>query len=505
MGLDIGTTGCKALVIDADGGAIVGRSFREYGMDAGTDGKAEQNAEQVWTLAKTVMREALAGANVPEVAAVATSVQGDTVIAVDADGAALAPAILGMDYRCRAELPAVAERFDGFELFGRTGMRPHPINAFLKMLWLRRALPEVFSRAKRLVTYSDFVMGRMGCPGVIDACTASRTMCYHLVGSVWDGEILAAFDFPDRLLSTPIPPGSAAGTMSRSLADELGLSNPPAVVAGGHDQPVAAIGAGAVTGDIAVASTGTAEVLSRTLDAPQLSPGMYNSYYPCYRSAMNGKYFTFSLNHVGGLALRWFRDNWSAEEARLAAETGRDAYAVMDDAMPGDPTDIFVMPHFNGSGTPNCDLSSRAAIVGMTLSTDRHTVALALLEGLTFELRINLDRMRELGMATSRLRNVGGGSRSARWMQLKADILGVPVDAMRDADAACVGAAVLAGVGAGAFGSVAAGAARLARTARTFEPRPEPARRYAGRFEKYKSLHGTLAPFYAACDAKEGS
>ncbi|MDR0363081.1 MAG: hypothetical protein LBJ46_10430 [Planctomycetota bacterium] len=498
IGLDVGTTGCKALVIDPEKGRAVGRGFREYGIDADGSGKAEQDAGEVWALSKTVMREAIAEAGVREIAAVAASVQGDAIIAVDGAGVALAPAILGMDYRCRSEIPAVADRFDGYALFERTGMRPHPINFFLKMLWLRRAMPEVFTRAARLVTYSDYVMGRMGCPGVMDDCMASRTMCYNLARSDWDGEILAAFDFPPALLSSVISSGAAAGAMSVELAAGLGLANRPLVVAGGHDQPVAAIGAGAVASDIAVVSTGTAEVLSRVLDAPQISPGMYNSYYPCYRSAMGEGYFTFSLNHAGGLALRWFRDNWGGEEARQAAATGRDAYAVIDDGMPPGPTDIFVMPHFNGSGTPDCDLSSRAAFVGLTLSTDRPTVALALLEGLTFELRRNLDRMRELGMATSRLRNVGGGSRSARWLQLKADILGVPVDSMRDADAACIGAATLAGMGAGIFASAAEGADRLCRTERTCEPDVEMAKRYAERYAAYKTLHGTLAPFHAA-------
>lgn len=498
IGLDVGTTGCKALVVNPENGAVVGRGFREYGIDAGADGKAEQDAERVWSLAREVMREALAGAGVGEIAAVAASVQGDAVIAVDGDGRALAPAVLGMDYRCQSEIPAVARRFDGFELFRRTGMRPHPINSFLKTLWLRKARPGVFARSRRLVTYSDFVMGKMGCPGVIDDCMASRSMCYNLAAAAWDDGILAAFDFPAGLLSGVVPSGSVVGEMSRELAAELGLGNRPLVIAGGHDQPVAAIGAGAVNPDVAVASTGTAEVLSRVLAKPVLSRTMYDSYYPCYRSALGEGWFTFSLNHVGGLALRWFRDNWCRDLVRLAEDAGRDAYAVMDDAMPAGPSGIFVVPHFTGSGTPDCDFSSRAAFVGMNLATDRGTVGLALLEGLTFELRMNLDRMGELGMATSRLRNVGGGSKSARWLQLKADVLGVPVDAMANPDAACLGAAALAGAGSGLFASAAEGAERLVGTAKTYEPRPDVAARYRECFARYRELRRLLTPFYAA-------
>lgn len=495
IGLDIGTTGCKALLVDPASG-VVARAFREYGIDSDSQGKAEQDAGQVWELSCAVLREALAAGGNPPVKALSLSVQGDAVIPVDAAGRALYPALLGMDYRSQALLPDCAERFDGFDLFRRTGMRPHPINAFLKMLWLQRERREVFAAADRIVTYSDYVMGRLGCPGVMDQCTASRTMAYSLEKNDWDDGILAAFDFPREKLSRVIPSGSRAGVMDPALARQLGFAEPPVIVAGGHDQPVAALGAGAVTSEVAVASTGTAEVLSRYLPQPVLSRGMYDSYYPCYCSAMGKGYFTFALNHVGGLALRWFRDAWCDGEVRAAAESGRDPYDVIVDAMPEGPTDIFVLPHFTGSGTPTCDLASRAAFVGMSLSTDRPTVGLALLEGLTFELKINLEQMRSLGMTTNRLRNVGGGSRSRRWLQLKADILDLPVDVMANADAACIGAAVLAGHGSGVYSSVEEGVKALVRTAGTYEPDPARVRRYAERFASYRKLYGALAPFY---------
>lgn len=497
IGLDVGTTGCKVAVIDADSGRTAARTFREYGIDADGLGKAEQDAELVWILSRTALREAMEAAGFPEVTALSISAQGDAVIAVGADGRPLYPAVLGMDYRCRSELDGCAERFDGFSLFQRTGMRPHPINSFLKMLWLRRERPKVFDATVRLVTYSGYVMARLGCPGVEDMCTASRSMAFNLESENWDAEILGAFDFPARLLPKIVPSRSCVGRMDTGLARELGMETPPLIVAGGHDQSVCGVGAGGVDAETAVATTGTAEVLSRFLPRPLLTRGMYDSFYPCYCSVIGSGYFTFALNHVGGLALRWFRDAWCGEEVRAARERGRDPYDVILEAMPEGPSPVFALPHFTGSGTPDCDLSARAAFVGMTLETDRPTLTLALLEGLTFDLRANLDRMRLLGMETSRLRNVGGGSRSRRWLQLKADVLGIPVDVMENPDAGCVGAAILAGAGSGVFPSVEDGVARLVRIAGTCEPRAAKTAEYFERYEAYRDLYRALIGFYS--------
>lgn len=495
LGLDIGTTGCKALLIDSETGHAA-RAFREYGVEADAAGKAEQDAAAVWRLAKTVMREVLEGEGFPKVAAVSVSVQGDAVVPLDAGGDPVHPAILGMDYRCRGEMDECAERFDGFDLFRRTGMRPHPINSFLKMLWFRRERADAFARTAQLASYGDFILGKLGCPGVIDMCNASRSMAFNLEAGRWDWEVLAAFDFPARLLPAIAHSGSPLGSMDEALAAELGLAERPLIVAGAHDQPMCAIGAGAISGEIAVATTGTAEVISRYLPDPVLSRGMYDSYYPCYCSGMGKGYFTFSLNHVGGLALRWFRDRWCGEETRQAAESGRDPYDIIMGAMPPGPAPMYALPHFTGSGTPFCDFSARASFVGMTLETDRPTVALALLEGLTFDLRANLDRMRELGMGTACLRNVGGGSRSRRWLQLKADILGVPVEVMRNADAGCVGAAIVAGVGSGVFADFAEGVERLVAVAGRHEPNPAMSAAYTERYGGYRRAYDALTTMY---------
>ena len=179
IGLDVGTTGCKAIVFNAEG-HILGHGFREYGVICDVPGKAEQDAEQVWILVKEALREATAKSGGKDILAISLSVQGDAIIPVDTDFRALHPAILGMDYRSLRQAEQCEQVLGAFPLFARTGMRPHPINALTKVLLLREIDRAVFERAKKIVTYEDFILGKLGAEPAIDHTMASRTMAFDL-------------------------------------------------------------------------------------------------------------------------------------------------------------------------------------------------------------------------------------------------------------------------------------------------------------------------------------
>lgn len=492
IGLDIGTTGCKAIVFDAEGRAR-GAGFREYGVVCDAPAKAEQDAEHVWALTKEVLREAAAKADHAAIQALSVSVQGDAIIPVDREFNALHPAILGMDYRSAAQSKQCEERFGGFELFQRTGMRPHPINSLTKVLFLRALAPAVFQRAWKIVTYADFILGKLGADAVIDHTMASRTMAFDLATKTWAADIHAALNLDPAIWSNAVPSGTIVGAIRPALAAELGLPRGLALVTGGHDQPCAALGAGVVREGLGVASTGTAEVLATAFDRPALTRAMFDGFYPCYRHAKPGMYFTFALNHTAGILLRWWRDNIATAEVTDAARLDRDPYQLMDERMPAGPSPVMVVPHFNGCGTPSCDLLAKGAIVGLTLATTRHDVAKAILEGLCFELRINLDAMRASGIGVDEIVAVGGGAKSHRWLQLKADILGRPIRTLRCREAACLGAALLAGSATGVFASLDDGVRRTVAMEREFTPDPDRMARYNERFASYRQIHPALS------------
>ncbi|MHB1310057.1 MAG: FGGY-family carbohydrate kinase, partial [Limisphaerales bacterium] len=379
-----------------------------------------------------------------------------------------------------------------FGLVQRTGMRPHPMNSLTKVLLLRELQPAIFHRASKIVTYADFILGRLGAEAMIDHTMASRTMAFDLTASRWCQDLHAILDLDPGSWSKPVASGTIVGTIRPALAEDLGLPRDLALVAGGHDQTCAALGAGVVRPGLGVVSTGTAEVLSTALDQPLLSRAMFDGFYPCYRHAKPGMFFTFALNHVGGILLKWWRDQIASAEVADAARAGSDPYTLMDERLPAGPSPVMVIPHFNGSGTPACDLEAKGAIVGLTLATTRHDIAKAILEGLCFELRINLDTMREAGIRVDEIVAVGGGARSVRWLQMKADILGRPIRTVRGREAACLGAALLAGTAVGAWGSLDEAVARTVAVDREFLPQPERVAQYAERFAVYRQIYPAL-------------
>ncbi len=392
-----------------------------------------------------------------------------------------------MDYRSAPQARRLEEA-GGFEIFRQTGMRPHPVNSVCKVLWLRDEEPEVFARARRIATYSDFIIHRLGADPVIDDTMASRSMGFDLREGCWSSQLLERLGVDPALFPPTVPAGAQVGRMSRALAREIGLDGEPLLVAGAHDQVCAALGAGLPLRARSVVSTGTAEVLSAVLDRPVLTRALYEGHYPCYRYALPGAWFTFSLNHAGGILLAWFRE--------LVQGRGSVGFEELLAGLPDGPSPVMVLPHFNGSGTPLCDLGSRGAIVGLTLGTGQRDITLAILEGLAFELRLNRDALEEAGVALGGTAAVGGGARSDAWLQLKADILGRPLARPEVEDAAALGAAILAGAGTGLFGSLPEGIEAMVPAARLIEPRPDRTAAYDERYGLYREIHPALSSIH---------
>ncbi len=494
VGLDVGTTGCKAIVFDADGG-VISRASREYGILTPQPNWAEQDAEQVWRLSWDALREAAAAARMDPPKAMALSVQGEAIIPVDSDGRALRPAILGMDTRTGEENRWLAERFGVEALFHRTGMPLHTINTLPKLLWLQRHDADVWRSASQFLLYEDFFLRRLGGLAAISHCLASRTQMYGLSSGDWADDILAECGI-DREWLAPLAPasGGVVGSLRRELCRELELENEVLLVSGGHDQACAALGSGVVEPGLAMVSTGTAEVVEVAMAAPALNERLREGNISVYRHVVPGLYLAMTLNHSGGLLLRWFRDAFCALECETAKSSGQDPYDVILSQAPEGPTGILVLPHFSGSGTPWLDTCSKGAILGLTFAADRATIAKAILEGLTFELRLNLDLLREGGVGIEEMRAVGGGARSSLWLQLKADICHAPLRVPLVTDAACLGAALLAGAAAGIFPDLHSAVKATVQAGRCVTPQAKSSSGYEPRYELYRQLYPTLIP-----------
>lgn len=497
IGLDVGTTGCKAIVFDLDGN-IKGYGFHEYEVICSKQGLAEQDAERVWELTKIVIKKAIEEAKIKsnldasDIKALSLSVQGDAVIPVNKNILPLYNAILGMDYRTTKESKLCSETFGDKNLFNLTGMRPHPLNSLTKILWFKNNRYDIYKNTYKFMTYADFILTKLGADPVIDYTMASRTMAFNLESKKWSNDILKRLGIEEDKLSKVAASGEIVGAISPTLADQFGLSKRLLLVTGGHDQTCAALGAGVIKDNIAVDSHGTAEVISTAFNRPMLNELMFSSYYPCYCHVIPNIYFTFSLNHIGGILLNWYRDVLGYAEVEEANKLGIDPYELMISKTSKGPSSVLVLPHFNGSGTPWCDMDSKGAFLGLTMATKREDIVKGIMDSLTYELKINLETMKKAGIKINELRTVGGAAKSPIWLQIKADITGFPVGTLKTREAACLGAAILAAKAAGGYSSLEEGVNRTVFLSKIYEPDIKMQNLYNEKFNIYKDIYGTI-------------
>jgi len=499
IGLDIGTTGCKAIVF-GDDWEIFGQGKREYSILMPRAQWAEQDAGLVWNLALDSLAEAVSQSKADPPVAMALSVQGEAVIPVNEEGLPLRNAILGMDTRTMEENAWLAETFGAEELFSRTGMPMHTMNTLTKLLWLKEHEPAVWKSSRQFLLYEDYFLKRLTGTATISHCLASRTQMYDLHSGCWASDILEKCGIDAGRLSELAPDaGGVVGGLIKDITVRTGIDGDVLVVSGGHDQACAALGSGVIEPGEGMNSTGTAEVVEVAMSSPVLSESLRRGNISVYRHVVPGLYLSMTLNHSGGLLFRWFRDTLGADKLLEAESSGGDAYdLLLADARPG-PTDLMVLPHFSGSGTPTPDTTSRGAFLGMTFATTQADMAKAILEGLTFELRVNLDLLRESGVKIEELRAVGGGARSDVWLQLKADICETPLRVPRVTEAACLGAAILASVGAGGYDSISAAVRDAVKISRTITPSDIRTEAYKRRYELYRELYPGLISFLRRC------
>lgn len=499
LGLDVGTTGVKAAVFDPEGN-LCGYGFRAYSVSFGQNQQAEQDALLVWERAKEAIVEAACDCGA-EIVSLSVSAQGDAVIAVDRHFKPLRKAILGMDYRCAGQAEQFEKAFGASTLFQATGMRPHPLNFLAKVMWIIENEPETHQRARKYMTYGDFILQMLGAESPsIDYTLASRTMALDLHSREWSEPFLEFAGCGKDQLSTPCPSGTVVGSLPKALAAELGLKAGTLIVAGGHDQPCAALGAG-MAGDKALAlnSHGTAEVLSAAFDYPLLNDNMFAGGYPCTLFAQPGRFFTFALNHTGGVLVQWFKDNFCEKDAERALEKREDPYTYLISRAPMErPSTVLALPHFNGSGTPKCDLGARGAFVGLDMHTTREELLKALMDGLAYEMKLNLQSMRRAGVSIRRMRCVGGAARSEAWLQMKADVLDICIETLQIREAACLGAAMIAAWAFGSFPDLVQASEAMVHMKTRYEPHPEHVQLYEKSFELYQQLYDALLPIHHA-------
>jgi len=487
IGMDIGSTNCKAILFDAEGGQLASAS-REYPEVYPGPAMLELDPELVWNAIVEVLRSVAAEAGADPVKAVCFSSLGEAFTPVAADGGFLHNTICSADNRAVAQSDGWHETLGAPRVFEITGMPLHPSYTLNKIMWLREHRPDIYRSIHKCLLWPEIVHRRLGLEPRLDWTLAGRTMAFDVVGKCWASEVLRAADVSPELLATPIRPGDVVGELGREGAALTGLPPGCLVVAGGHDQPMNALGAGVIREGMAVDGMGTVECVTVAFEKPVLTETMRTHNYCCYPHAHADLYASLAFTYTSGAILRWFRDQFGRAEVAAARTEGRDVYEVLLADLPADPTGLYLVPYLAGSGTPYMDPLAKGVLVGLTLGCDRKTFIKGLLEGTCYELALNVQGLADAGVSIGRLRCTGGGSRSPYWLQLKADITGHECVTLNVSESGCQAAAMLAGVQAGVYASVEEAVGLLVKENACFEPRPAEHRRYREHFEIYRDV-----------------
>lgn len=500
IGLDVGTTGCKAVVFDTEGNSY-GKSYEEFDIISPRPIWAEQDPFVVIASVKRVIKSAVGssfkrGVGKEEIKALSTSVLGEEIMPVDKEYKPLRNAILGMDYRASAETDEIGEIISKREIYNITGFVPHPMASLPTILWMRKNQPELLKQTCRYITFTEYIMKELGADNpCIDYPQAGRTMAFDITNKCWSKPLLIAAGLDEDQICDAVETGTIIGQMSKPIADELGLTENVSLVAGGQDQTCAALGAGLVNETIGMDSHGTIEGIG-VMSHKKITDNMaYQGGLSCYCYTIPNTYFMMASSQVGGLLLKWFKNNFSLAETLEAKTKGANVYDIMTSYVKDEPSKVMVLPHFIGSGPPWNDLDSKGAIVGLTIDSTRHDVVKAIMDSLTYEFKVNVEYFEKIGFSIKEMRVVGGASKSDYWMQLKANILNREVSTLREKDAACLGAAMIAMYAMGIYDNLYDAVEACVKLDKQFEPDKTQTEGYQRAYEKYTHLYESLRDF----------
>ncbi|PKO22935.1 MAG: hypothetical protein CVU38_06865 [Chloroflexi bacterium HGW-Chloroflexi-1] len=494
LGIDVGTTGCKAAVFSVEG-HLLASTYAEYDIKRPKPGWAELDALEVWALVKQTISQVVSRSASDPVRALAVSSLGEAMVPVTGDRQILGHSILNFDVRGEEYLeslnsalrPAQDMTLTNERLYRINGNTPGNHYGLTKLKWIQEHQPDLYERTHKFLLWGSFVSFMLGAEPVVDYSLANRTLFFDIDREAWSEEILELAGLDRSKLPDTAPSGAVIGTVSDPMAGELGLPSNVSIVTGAHDQCANAVGCGVIKEGHAVYGMGTFICITPVFSKRREPAVMIERGLNTEHHAVPGKYVSFIYNQGGSMA-KWFRDTFAAAEHRQAKEAGRDVYPDLFAEIPVGPSSITVLPHFTSTGPPAFISDSCGVMAGLQLETSRGDILKGILEGTTFYLKECVESLPPTGIEIAGFRAVGGGSKSDAWIQLCADILGRPFVRPKITEAGALGAAIIAGIGDGVFSSFEAGVEAMVRLERTFEPDPQQWKLYQSRFETYRQM-----------------
>jgi xylulokinase len=489
LGIDIGTSGTKAILID-ETGHVLARATQEYPLYSPRPLWSEQNPADWWTATCGTIRNVLqqSGVDPQEIGGMGLSGQMHGAVFLDAHNNVIRPAILWNDQRTQAECEWI------MQAIGREKVVELTCNPVLtgftapKIVWLRNNEPDAFGQVRKVLLPKDYIRLMLTGEYATEVSDASGTSLFNVPKRTWSEEMLDGCGIPRDWMPPAYESPEVSGHVSAEAARLTGLAEGMPVVGGGGDQAAGAVGNGIVESGIVSSTVGTSGVVFAFSDRPTVDPGLRLHTF-CH--AVPGKWHIMGVMLSAGGSLQWYRDTFCQPEKVVASALGKDPYeliAAEAEQAPVGSEGLLFLPYLTGERTPYPDPNARGVFFGITRRSDRAHFARAILEGVAYGLRDSFEIMRAMQVPIAQVRASGGGARSPLWRQIQADVTGYPHVTINVDEGPAMGVALLAGVGAGIYPSVEEACRRVI----SVEKRTEPCTLNHAAYERFYAVYRRL-------------
>lgn len=484
LGMDVGTGGTRAVLIDENGQVIASASCEHAPFRSPHPGWAEQDPDDWWRAAQVAIREVLAtsGVKSSEIGAIGLTGQMHGAVMLDADGKVLRPSLIWCDQRTGPQCDWLHEKIGRERLIELTCNPALPNFTLTKLLWVREHEPEIFARIAHILCPKDYVRYKLTGTYAIDVQEASGTLLLDVTHRRWSSEVAKVAGIDEAWLPQVFESPEVCAHISAEAASLTGLTAGLPVVAGAGDQGAGAVGMGILQPGSVSATIGTSGVVFAATAAPIKDPqGRLHTF--CH--AVPGRWHVMGVTQAAGLSLRWLRDI-------VAPNAGYDTLTAEAAKIPAGSEGLLWAPYLLGERTPHLDSQATAAFYGITASHTRGHLTRAVLEGVAYSLKDTFTLFAELGIPVKGVRLGGGGARGPLWRSIQAGIYGYPSDVLVAEEGAAFGAALLAGVGAGAWADTDAACATAIRVAEQIAPVQADTQAYTDGYKVYRRLYPAL-------------
>ena len=479
IGLDVGTSSCKASIID-ESGQTVATASREYRLSFPAYDQVEIEPETVWNATKSALTEIALKAK--DAVAIAVSSIGETMILLDSSDRPTANGIVYMDKRCQAETEQIAAAIPEKDLYRQTLVPLNQMFSLCKINWYRKNASWIIDRTEKIFLFGEYIAYKLCGERAVDPASASRTMFFDAYSLRWSTEIAAKFEIPLEKLSSVVESGTFIGALRPKIAEETGLPRSLKILCGAHDQVAATLGSGSVGPNMLTLGEGTSESLNLVVDRASINFSAYRNGI-CYEPFLSkNDYMMTTGQNTHGICVRWIKDLFSTE-----TDAG-----IRFDEETCCPEDLFFLPFLSKTSVSESDNIAPGCFIGMGLTTDRNQLYRAVLEGITFESLILMNRLEKYGATVHSVRATGGGSWSNTLMQLKADILQRTISVQTDKNSGILGLCMIAAVACGEYKNFQEAAQNMIRIKKRFNPQ----RSYAEKFLKYDAIRNAIINLY---------